>query len=116
MNDQKEHIQEQIDETMALLGQQAPIKASPWFRHRTHNRVRMLGEASDPKWSWGGLLLRPGILALVVILNFATIFLAMNPSMETQDIRETYLTTMASEYQLSVSSELLETYATTSEL
>ena len=116
MNDQKEHIQKQIDETMALLGQQAPIKASPWFRHRTHNRLRMLGEASDPRGSWGGLLLRPGILTLVIILNLTTFFVAMNPSMETQDARETYLTTMASEYQLSVSSEPLETYAATSEL
>ena len=117
MDNKRQHIQEQVQETMGLLGHQEPVKAGPWFRARTHNKLRMLNnEASDSKGSWAGLLLRPGVLALVVILNITTFFVAMNPSAEAQDMRETYLDTLASEYRLSVSSELLETYAATSEL
>ena len=115
MNDQQQHIRKKVDETMALLENQASIKASPWFRSHTLNRLRRTNEPSASRWSWGLIWLRPGILAVVVALNFATFFSALNPSVKTQDIRDTYLSTMASEYQLSVSSELLETYETITE-
>ncbi len=115
MHNRKEHIESQVDETMGLLGQQDRIKAGPWFRSQTHNKLRTAGEAPAPRGSWGLLLLRPGILMVVVALNIATFWVALNPSIETQDIRDTYLSTMASEYQLLASWELLEDYETTTE-
>ncbi len=115
MNNRQQHIQSQVDKTMALLEQPTPIKADPWFRSRVHNKLRKLNDPTASHWSWGAIFLRPGILVLIVALNLTTVFAALNPSNETPDARETYLTTMASEYQLSVSSELFETYDTTSE-
>jgi hypothetical protein len=114
MNDQPQ-IQEKVDQTMALLEHQAPTKASPWFRSHTVNRLRRVREPSTSKWAWGLIWLRPGILAVVVALNFATFFAALNPSIDAQDVRETYLSTLASEYELSVSTELLDTYETPTE-
>ncbi|MCP4451666.1 MAG: hypothetical protein GY809_09410 [Planctomycetes bacterium] len=113
MNDRQRHIQEKVDEAMGLLEHPASVRAGPWFRSHTLNKLRRTNEPAASKWaSWGLMWLRPGILAVVVALNFATFFAALNPSTETQDIRTTYLSTMASEYQLSVSSELLQTYET----
>jgi hypothetical protein len=113
MND-PQHIQKQVEETMALLEQPTSIKAGPWFRAHVHNRLRMTQEPRPLKGSWG-LLLRPGVLALIVCLNFATFFMTLNPSNAAQESRETYLSTLASEYQLTVSSEFFETYDTTAE-
>ncbi len=115
MNDKQQKIQEKVAETMALLECQAPIKAGPWFRSHTLNRLRRVSEPSASRWAWGLMWLRPGLLAVVVALNFATFFAALNPSIETQDIRDTYLSTMASEYQLSASTEILGSYETTTE-
>jgi hypothetical protein len=115
MNNRQQHIQAQVDETMGLLEQPTAVKAGPWFRSHVHNRLRRLNDPTRSRWSWGAILLRPGILVLIVALNLTTVFAALSPSSETPDARETYLTTMASEYQLSVSSELFETYDTTTE-
>ena len=108
------YIQKQVEETMALLEQPEAIKAGPWFRSHVYNRLRMSQEPAVLQGSWG-VLLRPGILGVIVILNFATFFMTLNPSSAAQESRETYLSTMASEYQLSVSSELFETYDTGAE-
>ncbi|NQV31071.1 MAG: hypothetical protein HQ515_00165 [Phycisphaeraceae bacterium] len=115
MNDRQKHIQKHVDDTMALLEQQAPIKAGPWFQSHVQNKLRRLSEPTASKWSWGTALLRPAILLVVVALNLTTVFAALTPSTDTEDARETYLNTMASEYRLSVSSELLEDYETTTE-
>jgi hypothetical protein len=115
MNDRQQRIQAQMDKTMALLEQPTAIKAGPWFRSHVHNKLRKLNDPTASQWSWGAILLRPTILVLIVALNLTAVFAALSPSSETPDARETYLTTMASEYQLSVSSELFETYDTTSE-
>ncbi len=76
MNDQPQ-IQEKVDQTMALLKHQIPIKAGPWFRSRTLNKLRRVNEPSASRWTWGLMWLRPGILAVVVALNFATFFAAL---------------------------------------
>ncbi len=115
MNDRQQHIQTQVEETMALLEEPTPIEAGPWFRSHLHNRLKKLNDPTASYWSWGSILLRPAILVLIVALNLTTVFAALSPSSETPDARETYLNTMASEYQLSVSSEFFETYETTSE-
>ena len=115
MNNRQQQIKKHVDDTMALLDQRAPIKAGPWFQSHVQNRLQRLNETAASKWSWGPVLLRPAILLVVVALNLTTVFATLTPSTETQDARETYLSTLASEYQLSVSSELLETYKMTTE-
>ncbi|MCF7973578.1 MAG: hypothetical protein K9N55_07165 [Phycisphaerae bacterium] len=113
MNDPS-HIQKQVDETMALLEQPESIKAGPWFRSHVHNRLRKIQEPSRVKGPWIPLL-RPGLLMVVIFLNLVTFFITLTPSDAAQESRATYLSTMASEYQLSVSSELFETYDTGAE-
>ena len=115
MSDRQQQIKRHVDDTMALLERQAPIKAGPWFKSHVKNKLQRLNEPAQSKWSWGGVVLRPAILLVVVALNLTTVFAALTPSTETEDTRETYLNTLASEYQLSVSAELLETYETTTE-
>jgi len=111
----RQHIKKHVEDTMALLDQPDPIKAGPWFRSHVHNRLRAHNEPGLSRGSWRTLLLRPGLLMVVVILNFATFFVTLNPSSATQDTRDLVLSTMATEYQLSVSSELFETYTPTTE-
>ena len=94
---------------------QAPIKAGCWFQSHVPNNLQRLHEPTRSIGAWGTVLLRPAILLAVVALNLTTVFAALTPSSETEDARETYLNTLASEYQLSVSSELLEAYETTTE-
>lgn len=115
MTNRKQQIQKHVDDAMALLEQQAPIKAGPWFQSHVRNKLQRLHEPTRSIGSWGTVLLRPAILLVVVALNLTTVFAALTPSTETEDARETYLNTLASEYQLSVSSELLEAYETTTE-
>ena len=115
MNNQKKQIKKHVDDAMALLEQQTPIKAGPWFQSHVQNKLKRLHEPGASKWSWQAVLLRPAILLVVVALNLTTVFAALTPSTETEDARETYLNTLASEYQLSVSSEILEAYETTTE-
>ncbi len=115
MNNKKQQIQTHVDDAMALLERQAPIKAGPWFQSHVQNKLQRLHEPASSIGAWGTVLLRPAILLVVVALNLTTVFAALTPSTETEDARETYLNTLASEYQLSVSSELLEAYETTTE-
>lgn len=115
MNDRKQQIQEHVDDAMALLEQQAPIKAGPWFQSHVQKKLQRLSEPDGSKWSWGTVLLRPAILLVVVAFNLTTVFAALTPSTDAEDARQTYLNTIASEYQLSVSVELLEDYETTTE-
>ena len=115
MNNRQQQIKRHVDDTMALLERQAQIKAGPWFQSHVQHKLQRLNEPAQSKWSWGAVVLRPAILVVVVALNLTTVFAALTPSTDTEDARETYLNTLASEYQLSVSSELLETYETTTE-
>lgn len=111
MNDRNRHIEKQVRQTMSLLDHPEKIQAGPWFRSHVHNKLRQLHEKPEPQtWVWQRLL-RPSVLVIIVILNVATFLTTINTTQASQDTRETYLNTLASEYQLSVSNEFYDTIA-----
>jgi hypothetical protein len=100
MKQKNQDIEQEIEKTLACLDQAERIEPSPWFVTRLQARIHALeGAPERPGLSaWAHLLLKPALLALMVVLNGATVFVAVQSHNSGQEGRLQNVAILASDY------------------
>ena len=112
-------IAQQVEKTLALLDETDRVTAGPWFHTRLRTKIDALTPQTSHKPLWAGFgRLRPALLLLVIVLNLATVFMALRQTGQTSvwnEDRQNELSALATEYQYYSDSGLLDTYSSTEE-
>jgi hypothetical protein len=100
MKHRKQHIEQEVEKTLTCLDQAERLEPSPWFAARLQARIDAL--ESEPGRTglsiWTRLFMKPALLALMVVLNLATLFMAMQPNGNGQETRMQNVASLASDY------------------
>lgn len=108
MNQRKNKIELEVDQTLAVFGQTEGLKAGPWFAERVRARLTGRSEARGSAGWYGLLGLRPALVALMIALNVVTAVAALQRSETNASVRESYVESFASEYAYSSTDMLFE--------
>jgi len=108
MDQRRNRIEHEVEQTLAAFHRTEPLKASPWFAARV--RARLTGSSSpQASLGWFGLLrLGPALLGLIVLLNVATAVVAFQKSGHDAAVRQTYVQSFAWEYAYTTTDMLFE--------
>lgn len=119
MKRQNNTIHQQVEKTLALLDDTERVTAGPWFHARLRTKIDGLTRQTDRRVAWTGFgLLRPALLAVVVAVNLATVFMTFRQTEQSsagRRDRQEALSAFAVEYQFTGNTGLLEAYSTTTE-
>ena len=108
MTTKKDRIDREVARTLDLLDHTERIEAGPWLLGRVRQRIRT-AQTSTGGPGFSVELLRPALLALVVLLNLTTVLMTFYHERSSE--RRASVETLISEYQFTGPDGLLDSYA-----
>ena len=109
-NNEKRRIDREVERTLDSLDHINDIEVGPFFYARLKARIQAPSETSPP-WLFRFLLGRraPALLASVLVLNILTAVVILRDDNGTQaEVREDYVSVVASEYFMTGSTSWLD--------
>jgi hypothetical protein len=100
----KEHINNQVDDTFKVLDSIDEVKVNSFFKHKVLQKLNTKKEIKSTTLSWFTPQFQLAALSIVLLLNIGTIFYAFSNS-DTSSVSD--IDTFAQEYSLQTKSDSL---------